>query len=295
MIAASVICGKADSLSSEPHMSSDEQMQRDVASIALASAGSAGFALAGSGAIREHGLTHRPTADIDLFTVMNAQDRFVGTVDEVVDRLRESGYEVEVPRRSESFARLSVTTEEREVDVDLGIDWRSREPVALEVGPVLAIEDAVGNKVAALYSRGEARDYLDVDAIRASGRFTDDQLVDLASNADPGFDTDMFAQRLQEAERIQLREVSVYGVNQSDLAGVVERSHEWARGLTDSAAPGVSDRDLQAEQSIAQAMKNRPPSGPKAGLSGEAPTPRGHDHARDAARGQTRPGHERQI
>ncbi|WGP08077.1 nucleotidyl transferase AbiEii/AbiGii toxin family protein (plasmid) [Bacillus subtilis] len=275
-------------------MSNDEQMQRDVASIALDSAGSVGFALAGSGAIREHGLTHRPTADIDLFTVMSAQDRFTGAVDEVVDRLRESGYGVEVPRRSESFARLSVTTEDREVDVDLGIDWRSREPVALEVGPVLAIEDAVGNKVAALYSRGEARDYLDVDAIRASGRFTDDQLVDLASNADPGFDADMFAQQLQKVERIQLREVSVYGVNQSDLAGVVERSNDWARALTDSPVPGAGRRDAQAEQSIAQAMKNRPPSGPKAGLSGDTPTPRSYDHARDAARGQRRPGHEQQ-
>lgn len=254
-------------------MSNDEQMQRDVASIALGSAGSAGFALAGSGAIREHGLTHRPTADIDLFTVMGAQDRFASTVDEVVDRLRESGYGVEVPRRSESFARLSVTTEDREVDVDLGVDWRSREPVSLEVGPVLAIEDAVGNKVAALYSRGEARDYLDVDAIRASGRFTDDQLIDLVSNADPGFDADMFAQRLQEAERIQLREVAVYGVNQSDLAGVIERSNEWARGLTDSPAPGAGERDVQAEQSIAQAMKNRPPSGPKTGLSAGLVTP----------------------
>lgn len=254
-------------------MSNDEQMQRDVASIALDSAGSVGFALAGSGAIREHGLTHRPTADIDLFTVMSAQDRFAGAVDEVVDRLRESGYGVEVPRRSESFARLSVTTEDREVDVDLGIDWRSRDPVALEVGPVLAIEDAVGNKVAALYSRGEARDYLDVDAIRASGRFTDDQLVDLASNADPGFDTDMFAQRLQEAEKIQLREVAVYGVNQSDLAGVIERSSEWARRLTDSPAPEAGGRDLQAEHAIGQAMKNRPPAGPKTGLSAGSVTP----------------------
>lgn len=281
-------------MNSDPTMSNDEQMQRDVASIALGSAGSAGFALAGSGAIREHGLTHRPTADIDLFTVMSAQDRFTGAVDEVVDRLRESGYGVEVPRRSESFARLSVTSEGREVDIDLGIDWRSREPVALEVGPVLAIEDAVGNKVAALYSRGEARDYLDVDAIRASGRFTDDQLVDLASNADPGFDADMFAQRLQKVERIQLREVSVYGVNQSDLAGVVERSNDWARALTDSPVPGAGRRDAQAEQSIAQAMKNRPPSGPKAGLSGDTPTPRSYDHARDAARGQRHPGHEQQ-
>lgn len=130
-----------------------------------------------------------------------------------------------------------------------------------------AIEDTVGNKVAALYSRGEARDYLDVDAIRTSGRFTDDQLLDLARNTGPGFDTDMFAQRLQEAERIQLREVAIYGVTQSDLAGMMERSSEWARGLTDSPAPGTSERVLQAEQAISQAMKNRSPAGPEPGLT----------------------------
>lgn len=39
----------------------------------------------------------------------------------------------------------------------------------------------MANKVGALFSRGEPRDYLDVDAIRESGRFADDQLLALAT------------------------------------------------------------------------------------------------------------------
>lgn len=41
-------------------------MLREIARIALASVD--GFALAGSGAIRQHGVIERPTEDIDLFT-----------------------------------------------------------------------------------------------------------------------------------------------------------------------------------------------------------------------------------
>ena len=61
-------------------MCSREAMQRDVARIALSDAADSGFALAGSGAIREHGLTQRPTADVDLFTVMSAQDKFLSLI-----------------------------------------------------------------------------------------------------------------------------------------------------------------------------------------------------------------------
>lgn len=64
------------------------------------------------------------------------------------------------------------------------MDWRRDDPVILEVGPVLSVADAVGNKESALYSWGEARDYLDVDAIRASGRFSDAQLMAAAAEGD---------------------------------------------------------------------------------------------------------------
>ncbi len=81
--------------------------------------------------------------------------------------LRGSGYQVKETRRAAQFARLHVATGDGLQLGHLGVDWRQDDPVTLGVGPVLSLADAVGNKVAALYSRGEPRDYLDVDAIRA--------------------------------------------------------------------------------------------------------------------------------
>lgn len=137
------------------------EVQRRVTRIALAGIAHAGFALAGSGAMREHGVIERPTEDVDLFTSTQDVEQFAAAVRQVVALLRRSGFDAEESRRASQFARLHVrVTDETHVDIDLGVDWREQDPVILDVGPVLSLRDAVGNKVSALYSRGEARDYL---------------------------------------------------------------------------------------------------------------------------------------
>ena len=131
-------------------------VQREVTRIALS--GARGFALTGSGAIREHGLIERPTEDVDLFTTSQDVAAFGAAVEQVSGRLRRSGFGVEEVRRAPQCARLHVTTSDGlQLDVDLGVDWRQDAPVFLDVGPVLSLPDAVGNKVSALYGRGEAR------------------------------------------------------------------------------------------------------------------------------------------
>ena len=65
-------------------------VQREVTRIALD--GLAGFALAGSGAIREHGLIERPTEDVDLFTTNQDVTAFSDAVTQVVSRLQESSF-----------------------------------------------------------------------------------------------------------------------------------------------------------------------------------------------------------
>ncbi|SER60376.1 Nucleotidyl transferase AbiEii toxin, Type IV TA system [Propionibacterium cyclohexanicum] len=171
-------------------MSWDQEERRRVTRVALGAVGEdAGFALAGSGAIREHGLIDRPTEDVDLFTVQQAQDRFGTSLDRIIAALRAAGHIVETRRRQDTFAQLTaISPGGRSTDVDLGVDWRGHPPVQLEVGPVLSLEDAVGNKVGASFSRAETRDYLDVDAIRRSGRYSDEELLDLAGKVDAGFD-----------------------------------------------------------------------------------------------------------
>lgn len=207
-------------------------VQREVTRIALAGVESAGFALSGSGAIREHGVIDRPTEDVDLFTTDQDPEQFDRAVDRVTTDLRGSGYQVEPTRRAALFARLRVGAADGvQLDIDLGVDWRESDPVRLEVGPVLSLADAAGGKVAALYSRAEARDYLDVDAIRADGRFSDEQLVAAAAERDPGFELAMFAAQLAAASRLRPAQVARYGIDAAELTAIQDRCVQWAAQL----------------------------------------------------------------
>ncbi|HCN47287.1 MAG TPA: hypothetical protein DIT18_17850, partial [Pseudomonas sp.] len=107
-------------------MSWDQEERRRVTRVALGAVGEdAGFALAGSGAIREHGLIDRPTEDVDLFTVQQAQDRFGTSLDRIIAALRAAGHIVETRRRQDTFAQLTaISPGGRSTDVDLGVDWR---------------------------------------------------------------------------------------------------------------------------------------------------------------------------
>lgn len=209
-------------------------LQRQVTQVALESAD--GFALAGSGAIREHGLIGRPTEDIDLFTNTRDATWFDLAVSQVSDRLTASGFSIDQTRRDPEYARIHLTSQDGRdsVEIEMGVDWRRDEPVQFEVGPVLSLNDAVASKVGALYSRGEARDYLDVDAIRGSGRFTDEQLVSALADRDPGFEIRIFADQLATAaDRVQPAQVAQYGVSTQQLKDVTTRCEQWATDLYD--------------------------------------------------------------
>lgn len=225
-------------------MASALDHQRAAATLILAVISGDDFALAGSGAIREHGLIDRPTLDIDLFTIQGATDRFPAAVDRSIAALTEHGYSVVLARRAAQFARLAVTTTDAyQFEIDFGVDWRAHEPVWLEVGPVLALEDAVANKVGALYSRAAARDYLDVDVIRQSGRFTDADLLRLAADHDPGFDQATFAEQLGQVATLRPGALAEYGISSEQLALVQQRLLAWRQRILDEAGPTDVETD----------------------------------------------------
>ena len=179
-------------------MTGDQGLQRNITKIALAALDGRAFALAGSGALREHGIVDRLTHDADLFTNDTDDIAFQAAALHLIAELRRAGYQVEELRRTQQFAQLPIATADGQaVDLDLAMDWREHEPVTLSIGPVLSLLDAVSSKVSALYSRREARDYIDVDAIRSSGRFTDAELLTGAAERDAGFDVAMFAAQLE--------------------------------------------------------------------------------------------------
>jgi Nucleotidyl transferase AbiEii toxin, Type IV TA system len=138
------------------------------ARVGLAATGRFGFALAGGYAVQAHGFLERPSEDVDLFTVADAEDRFDEAVSTAIEAYRAAGLTVEILRHNPAFARLRLTDGQGgQVRVEMGIDWRAHPPVTLEIGAVLHQDDAVANKLAALYGRAADRDYVDVDAVCA--------------------------------------------------------------------------------------------------------------------------------
>jgi len=146
--------------------------------------------------------------------------------------LVEHGYQVVLVRTAARFARLTVTDPEAyQFEVDFGVDWRAHDPVQLGVGPVLALSDDVANKVGALYNRAAARDFVDVDAIRRSGVFSDSELLQLAAEHDPGFDALMFASQLAQAATLRPALLAEYSVTADQLLVLQERLETWRQRL----------------------------------------------------------------
>ena len=205
-----------------------------LARVALEVAASYGFALAGGYAVQAHGFLDRPSADVDLFAEASAQFNFVEAVDAVIAAYQRDGLDARTEASSSSFARLSVSTGEEEARVELGVDWRMNEPICLSIGPVLHADDAVANKVCALFGRAEIRDYVDVAAILASGRYSDDDLIRLAVEHDPGFDLPWFTEALEAVDRIPDTGFAEYGLDPAGAATIRARMHAWAKKINGS-------------------------------------------------------------
>jgi Nucleotidyl transferase AbiEii toxin, Type IV TA system len=205
-----------------------------LARVALNVAATYGFALAGGYAIAAHGFLDRPSADVDLFAEASAEFNFPEAVDAVVAAYQRDGLEACTEAQSSSFARLIVSTSQEQARVELGVDWRVNEPIRLAIGPVLHADDAVANKVCALFGRAEIRDYVDVAAILSSGRYSDDDLIRLAAEHDPGFDLAWFTEALEAVDRIPDTGFAEYGLDPARAAAVRSRMHAWAKKINGS-------------------------------------------------------------
>jgi hypothetical protein len=197
-------------------------IHRRLAQIGLRVGGPYGFALAGGHAIAAHGILERPSEDVDLFPT---------AVGEVIAAYRADGLEVQVDLRLDTFARLHVTDPgqpDRQHRVELVANWRAQPPVQMDIGPVLHPDDVMAGKMDALYNRAAARDFLDVDAAITSGRYTLDQLCDLAHEADAGFDRQLFAAML---DRLDDEDFTEYGVGPEHVAALRQRSRTCVPAL----------------------------------------------------------------
>jgi hypothetical protein len=204
-----------------------------LATVGLAAAKRYGFALAGGYAVQAAGLLERPSDDVDLFTAWNRRGDFGAAVDAITTAYRAAGFSVDVERRYDTFARLSVSNGDRTSTVELGVDWRANEPIQMTIGPVLHPDDAVANKMGALYGRAQARDFIDVDAAIRSGEYDVETLLRLAQRADRGFDRRIFADALSRAAVLDAAVFARYGVFGRHLDELRARFAAWRTQLLD--------------------------------------------------------------
>ena len=230
-----------------------EEFQAEVAWNPLAGIGRHGFGLADAGALIAHGLIDRPTQDLDLFSPLPGG---AGQVTAALQQaLLDAGFEATVDSShtvtGADFARLVVTRGDRSVQIDLGRDWRQHPPVLLAVGPVLHLDDAVGNKVDAMIGRGLPRDYLDVAA--ALRRYDREQLLELGFRRDPGLRVIDVAVAMRNLDQLSDIDFDDYHLTPEQTAAARRAFADWPRH------PG---RDRQGERAHSQAQQILAPPAP---------------------------------
>lgn len=226
-------------------MNSTLDFQRTVTRIALAACQDAGFALAGGSALREHGLSTRPTEDIDLFTITADTSRFAAAVDAVLDSLASHSITATISRQSETFASFEVSDNSGlTTSLDMGLDWRENPIVDLGIGPVIAEADAVANKTLAVFGRAYARDFIDLASIVSSGRYSANDLMELAHRHDPGFTPRYFHQSLGMIHRVTTADWQKYHLSDAEWDNVVITIDDLARRVR------THDKELLKESFI---------------------------------------------
>jgi Nucleotidyl transferase AbiEii toxin, Type IV TA system len=222
------------------------EMHQRLAAIGLGAAEQYGFVLAGGYAISAHGMGDRPSMDVDLFTNQAGPERFDEAVDRVQAAFRAAGLQVEDKNRAPLFADMCVSdpvTGEAS-DIQLGMNYREFPPATIELGPVLDPRDAVAGKMSALWSRGEARDYIDIDIVLGSGRFTREDVLALADEQEATpMDRPVLAGQFRGAGRWPAGEYARYEVDAGRRSVIIERFAAWAEEI-DPAAGDERDRQV---------------------------------------------------
>jgi len=202
-----------------------------LAKVALAACGQYGFALAGGYAVQAAGILERPSEDVDLFTVRTRLAEMDDAISAVVAAFTAEGMTVDDSERNGAVPRLYVTDGYNSSKVEMIAGWRLEEPVQMAIGPVLHPDDAVGNKMDALFGRAAPKDFIDVDAAVQSGRYDRESLMALLARINRGFDRVMFGQTLNVLRGLPDTRFTAYGLSGRDVAELRARFADWQSEL----------------------------------------------------------------
>jgi hypothetical protein len=247
-----------------------DSLHRLVAQVALDAAAEHGFALAGGNALLAHQLGNRPTQDVDLFT--NRADGVEAAVGRVEAALRAAGFRTNRVDKaagltdifgSEMGAGLAewtvIAADGRQMTLQMAYFDRGREPVVMEIGPVLDLEDVLGGKTNALASRIEPRDY--VDTATALERYRPAQLIGFGKRIDPGLRDEDYADAGRRLDELSDRRFTAFGLGFRDIARVRERFAAWPRTAAEAARQQAGERHYETAGQQRLAERGSEPDG----------------------------------
>lgn len=213
-----------------------------LATVGLAAVGEYGFVLAGGYAILANGIGDRPSQDVDLFTNIPDPTQFSTAADALRNAFGADGLDVTDILDRPTFLNVRVADQVtgESSELQLGLDFRSFPPAQLSVGPVLDVRDAVAGKFSALWSRGEARDYIDIDAVVESGRFSRTQMLEIADTVEAQpMDRSVLAARFREANRHNDDLYRLYEVTPERREKIIARFADWADQIDPATVSGA--------------------------------------------------------
>jgi predicted nucleotidyltransferase component of viral defense system len=203
--------------------------QNEIVRLFFSLPASHGFLLAGGGALLASNLTSRPTQDLDFFGVPDVVD--IGAArDQLVESLTSKSIKCEHVHESDRFVRLRLSTGVEELVVDLAIESPPGRPPAMTiVGPTFDPEELAGRKLAALFSRAEARDFTDV--FELARRFDRHLVLLRATEVDLGIEPRMLATMMRTISRFTDDELPI---EVSEVMAVRAFFGSWADELDTS-------------------------------------------------------------
>jgi hypothetical protein len=214
------------------------ELHRQAAAIVLQAAAEHGFALAGANALIAHGITDRFTEDVDLFT--DDERGVAQAADAVEAALTAAGFTAERQDKDSGLADIFgyepypglaewiITAPGGEqMLLQLAYFDRGQPPVIMDIGPVLDVRDALGNKVSALATRAAERDYADVAA--ALSRYSIQELYSFALRVDPGLTAADLADAGRRLDRMDDEAFAVIRLSPQDVARLREQFAGWPR------------------------------------------------------------------
>jgi hypothetical protein len=231
-----------------------QPLHREVALIALRATAKFGFALGGGNALIAHGISDRPTQDVDLFTDQEAAVPSAAAA--VEDALHAAGFVTERQDTSggwddiwdglnDDLAEWLITGPGgQRMMLQLAYFDRTVTPVTTSpsgIGPVLAVEDVIGGKAAALAVRSYERDYIDIAEILRTR--TVDEVIALARQADPALEPADFADAGRHLDQLDDLAFARYGLDRADVARLRGQFAAWPR-----TAPPRKSGELAAER-----------------------------------------------